>query len=355
MQKVVVAVDAMGGDFAPVVVVEGALKAAQSGISVSLFGIQQQLIALLGAQDKHWRHLPITIHHCAEIIEMTDEPGRSILAKKDSSLVRAVKSVALDQAHVIVSAGNSGAALISGMLHLGRLPGIARPAIGSFLPTYADSVFCLDLGANVDCKPEYLYQFALMGAAYVSVVKGIAKAKIGLLSNGTEPGKGAKLQQRTFELLQNSMLHFIGNCEPIDVLNGLVDVVVCEGFSGNIMLKSMEATVRFVFQYFKDEARRSWISRLVGLLGTPIFARLKKQMMKRQRGGALLLGVSKPLIITHGACDAQALYDAICFASQVATEGIYMRFSKRLHELIADTNTMPAVIQQEAQSQENEL
>lgn len=177
-----IAIDAMGGDYAPLSLVQGAYQAALKKIPVQLFGDEAKLIAILNSLDKQWESYPITLVHCSQIIHMEDRPARSILRKKDSSLMGAVHSVAASRAKAVVSAGNSGAALAAGMMVLGRTKGILRPAIGGFLPTHKDSVFCTDLGANVDCKPEFLYQFAIMGSAYVRLVKGIEHPKIALLS-----------------------------------------------------------------------------------------------------------------------------------------------------------------------------
>lgn len=330
-----IAIDAMGGDFAPYAVVDGALRVARKGIAISLFGDKTLLIDALDQLESSWKKLPISLVHCSETIAMADEPARSILRKKDSSLIHAVKAVADGEARAVISAGNSGAALIAGMMHLGKLPGILRPAIGSFLPTSSgDSVFCIDLGANVDCKPEFLRQFALMGDAYVRLTKGVDKPKIALLANGSESSKGNKLIQQTHELLVQSSLEFIGNCEPTDIFNDVADVVVCEGFSGNIMLKAMEATVHVVTQWLKDESNRSFVGRCAGFLGTPVFKRLKKNIKKAQRGGALLLGVSKPLIIAHGSSNALAIEDAILFARHVVTTNFQSDFNTMVSDLL---------------------
>jgi phosphate acyltransferase len=329
-----IALDAMGGDFAPHAIIHGALQAAQRGISVTLFGDEALLLMILEQINVAWKKLPLVIHHCSESIGMGEEPARSVLRKKDSSLIRAIEAVAQGHASAVVSAGNSGAALVAAMMHLGKLPGIFRPAIGGFLPTKKDSVFCIDLGANVDCKPEYLQQFAFMGAAYVQLAKDIKNPLVALLANGTESGKGTRLIQQAHELLSHSSLQFAGNCEPKDIFNDVADVVVCEGFSGNIMLKSVEATVQVVTQWLKDEGNRSMLGRCVGFFAKPVFNRLKKNMNKAQRGGALLLGVSKPCIIAHGSSDAVAVEDAIVFAHDVITSNFHKKFNAVVVELI---------------------
>jgi phosphate acyltransferase len=331
-----VAIDAMGGDFAPYEIIAGAVKAARKGIPVSLYGDELRLVAILHSLDPAWNLLPISIQHCSEEITMDDQPGKSVVRKKDSSLVQAITAVAQGRADAVVSAGNSGAALVAGMLLLGKVPGILRPAIGGFLPTRKNSVFCVDLGANIDSKPEYLKQFALMGNAYVQVTKGIQNPKIGLLANGTESCKGTILIQQAHELLTQSRLNFIGNCEPHDVLNDKADVIVCEGFSGNIMLKSFEAAVQIVMQWLKDEGSRSILGKLTGLFGAPIFKRLKKRLSRVQTGGALLLGVNEPLIIAHGSSNAQAIDDAISFAHKIVSEKLQVNLNMLISKLLEE-------------------
>ncbi len=323
-----IAIDAMGGDYAPLSIVQGAFQAAQAGIKVCLYGDEKKIVAFLNQLSSSWQKLPISLVHCSQVVTMEDEPAKSVLRKKDSSLIQAIKAVAEGKAQTVVSAGNSGACLVAGMLFIGKLSGIFRPAIGGFLPTKRGSVFCTDLGANVDCKPEFLYQFAMMGSAYVKLVKGIEQPRIGLLSNGTEASKGTKVIHQAHELLQHSGLNFIGNCEPQDIFNDSADIVVCEGFSGNIMLKAMEATVQVVTQWLKDEGNKSFFGRCIGFLGTPVFKRLKKNIKKAQRGGALLLGLQKPLIIAHGASNAAAIEDAIHFAHSVSSSDFYASYNE---------------------------
>ena len=326
----------MGGDYAPCSLVEGTLCAAQKGIPVCLFGDKAQLIVLLDRLDTSWKKLPISFTHCSQVIRMSDEPARSVIRNKDSSLVRAVNAVAQGKAGAVVSAGNSGAALVAGTMFLGKVPGILRPAIGGLLPTCSGSVFCIDLGANIDCKPEHLYQFALMGDVYLRLTKQhIRKPRIALLANGSESTKGVKLIQEAYKLLDQSSLHFIGNREPTDIFNDVADVIVCEGFSGNIMLKTIEATVQVMFKWIRSEYDRSFIGKCVGLLGVPMFRRLKKNINRAQKGGALLLGVNKPLVIAHGSSQAQAIEDAIDFAHMICEQQFHQKFNNLVTRLIA--------------------
>lgn len=329
-----IAVDCMGGDYAPRAVVTGSLSAARCGIPLILYGDQLQIEDILKHIEPQWKKLPLVIKHCHETITMDDEPTRNVLAKKGSSLTLALDAVACGVADAAVSAGNSGAALVAGILHLGKIPGILRPAIGGFFPTKKGSVFCIDLGANVDSKPEYLYQFALMGSAYVNVIKGITSPKIALLCNGAEPGKGTQLIKHAHELLVNAPVNFVGNVEPMDIFNDYADVVVCEGFSGNIMLKSIEATLNIVMQWLKEEGDRSMLGRALGLYARPVFRRLKRNIKKEQRGGALLVGVTKPLVIAHGSSDARAIEEAILFAHETVESNFTGRFNEALSKLL---------------------
>lgn len=331
-----IAVDAMGGDFAPQAIVCGALRAAQQGIAIQLYGNKVQIEKILDQFYKAWKTLPLTCIDCHQIIDMADEPTSSVVQKKDSSLVRAVKAVAEGRAKAVVSAGNSGAALVAGMLLLGKVPGILRPAIGDFLPTRSGSVFCVDLGANIDCKVEYIRQFAVMGHAYVNLIKGIERPRIALLANGAEETKGSRLVFEAHQLLKQSSLNFIGNCEPTDLFDDKADVIVSDGYTGNIMLKSLEATARIVTQWIQDECKKSWLKKAYGILGMPIFKTLKKKIATAQKGGALLLGVKKPLIIAHGASNEKAIENAIKYSAQIIEQDFVTRFNASIESCLRD-------------------
>ncbi len=326
-----IAVDAMGGDFAPRAVVHGAFLAASRGISLRLYGDSVQLIPLLDQLDPAWQRLPILIVHCSEVFGMEDEPAQGFVQKKDSSLVRAAHAVANGEAQALFSAGNTGAGLVSGMMILGKVPGIMRPALGEFLPTQTGSVFFIDLGANVDCKPEHLEQFAVMGHVYVTMVKHIQNPKIALLANGAESSKGSKNTLQAYQLLKQSSLHFIGNREPADILAGAADVVVCDGFTGNIMLKTIEAMAEAIPAWIRTKAKKSpFIGRFISFIGTRLIDSMKKKLTSNQQAGALLLGLNKPLIIAHGSSDAHAIERALMFAHSVITSHLITRFNQAL-------------------------
>ncbi|HSW73628.1 MAG TPA: phosphate acyltransferase PlsX [Candidatus Limnocylindria bacterium] len=326
-----IALDAMGGDFAPAVTVQGAVNAAKRGIHVGLFGDEATLEVLLNRIDTQWSKLPLTIVNCTQIIGMGDEPGRSVLAKKDSSLVRAVQATADGTASAVVSAGNSGAALIAGTLIIGRIEGIMRPALGNFLPTLHGSVFCLDLGANTECRPEYLDQFALMGVLYVRAKSGIKEPRVALLSNGSEPYKGSMVVKQAYTMLDRGPLQFVGNVEARDIFDDRTDVLVCDGFTGNIMLKAIQGTVHAATGWIRQEGERNWLRRLALLASSPLLKSLKRQVDYAQRGGAIFLGLKKPFIVAHGCSTAVAIERAIMFAHELVDKNVMTEFNKSLH------------------------
>lgn len=322
-----IAVDAMGGDQAPRAVVEGAVAAARAGIPILLVGHQAILHSYL---PNDWQTLPITLEFCSDHILMAEDPSRAIRSKPDSSMVKGIKAVAQGKAHAFFSAGNSGAVMVGSVLIIGRLQGIHRPAVGTFLPTRKGSIFCLDVGANVDCKAPYLYQFALMGHAYLQVTQGMKEPRIGLLSNGHEPYKGPGEIKKAYELLTNSSLRFVGNIEARDLGEGLVDIVVCDGFVGNVLLKTMQGVARTMFGWIKDETERSWVRRCLMWLNQGIFKSIKKRMDYTSVGGALLLGVNQPVIVAHGSSDAKAIENGIKFAYRIVQEKQVVAFNELL-------------------------
>jgi glycerol-3-phosphate acyltransferase PlsX len=336
-----IAIDAMGGDYAPHAMVLGSLPAARSGIALQLYGNQELLEKLLNEADESWRSLPITVVDCSEVINMGEEPTRAV-RKKDSSLYQAVYAVSRGVAQAVVTAGNSGSALVTSMLVLETIPGITRPAIGTLLPTQTGgTVFCLDLGANVDAKAVFLEQFAYMGHAYVQAMRGIEHPRIALLSNGEEQYKGPANVRQAYELLNNSTLNFIGNIEPNNIFNGHTDVVVSDGFAGNIMLKTIEGTVAALMDWLKRAFNTNLFTKFIGLLCKPIFKKIKKQCDYAQQGGALLLGVKHPVIIAHGCSDARAFEHAVRYAHAVVQKKVIQRFNERFAVAIA-TRPVPS-------------
>jgi glycerol-3-phosphate acyltransferase PlsX len=348
-----IAVDVMGGDYAPQEAVQGALAAAQQGIPLMLFGNQDKVMPLLAHYYPRWRSLPIELVHCSDVIDMDEDPIRGILRKKDSSIVRALQAVQAGTAHAFVSAGNSGAVMAAATVVVGRVPGVIRPAIGSFLPTTTGSFFCLDLGANPDCKPEYLVQFAYMGYAYVRLIQHIAQPRVALLSNGHESYKGSALVKKAFELISQTDLEFIGNIESRDIFSGRADVVVTDGFTGNVLLKGIQGTGKAVMDWMKDEASQSFLLRAILGIAYPLLQRIKNKIDYARTGGALLLGVNKPVIIAHGSSKEQAITQAIIFAQKTVNQNIMTTFNETLKLLLQKdkslTKEMSSMIFHQAQ------
>lgn len=314
-----IALDGMGGDFAPDVVVRAALRAAQQSIPIMIFGPSSRITSLLFHYDACWESYPLTVYDAPEEIFMHDDPVASVRKKNRSSLVQAVLSVKQGVCHAVVSAGSTGALMVASTLILGRQEGIERPAIAGFLPTKKGKVLVLDLGANTDLRPHHLVQFAQMGSDYLSRLMGIDRPRVALLANGHEEGKGTMLVKEAHQLLKQSPLNFIGNAEPEHVMDHAMDVVVCDGFSGNILLKTCETVTdtmnAWLIQSFDELLHNEASPRLE--YGLSIKKRLQGDLHARlnykQDGGALLLGVQGTVIVCHGNSDAQLLEQALIF------------------------------------------
>lgn len=330
-----IAVDAMGGDNAPRAPILGALHAARLGKKVGLFGDETRIRVELQALDPEWSRLPISIHHCSEVISMGGAPTRSVLKNQESSLIQALRAVVNGHADAVVTAGNSGAALVAGVLILGRVPGIERPALGRFLPSKRGSVFCLDLGVNADCKPEYLVQFALMGQAYVRIFNNNPAPRIGLLSNGHEPYKGSALVKKSYDLLSNLPLYFVGNIEARDIFDDYADVIVSDGFAGNVLLKTAQGTAKAIAYWVEQEGSKTALRRLLmRLFGNSLVAKLYEKTNYAEQAGALLLGLNYPLIIAHGCSTARAIEHSIIEAESLVARGFMQAFNQELMRVL---------------------
>jgi phosphate acyltransferase len=317
-----IAVDAMGGDHAPTEIVRGALRAFNElGIAVTLVGRREVVEAELRAATPT---VPdgIAIVDAREVIEMHEHPANAVRAKRDSSLVSSCALVAGGQAGAVVSAGNSGAMLAAALFTIKRIAGIARPAIGASFPSDAGQTFILDVGANTDCKPEWLAQFAIMGDVYARTMLGIDRPRVGLLSNGEESEKGSELVQAAHPLIAALPIQFIGNVEGKDVFRGGCDVVVTDGFTGNVVLKVAEGIGEFLFASIAREARKSIGGKVGGALLRPKLRPLRDRIDYRKTGGALLLGVAGEVVIAHGRSDAEATMNAIRVAARAAEQGV---------------------------------
>lgn len=302
------ALDAMGGDHAPKEIVLGAIKAVQAFDDVH--------ICLVGDEAKIKEHLTphdrISILHTEEVILGTDEPVKAVRRKKNSSMVLAAKLVADKEADGCISAGNTGALMATGLFVVGRIEGIERPALAPTLPTIGGEGFLLlDVGANVDAKPEHLLQNAIMGSIYAENVRGVKNPRVGLLNIGTEEKKGNELSKLAFDLLKEAPVNFIGNVEARDLLDGVADVVVTDGFTGNMVLKTIEGTALSVFKMLKTTLYSSLKTKIAAAVLKPDLMQLKAKMDYSEYGGAGLFGLNAPVIKAHGSSDANSVYNAI--------------------------------------------
>lgn len=330
-----IVVDAMGGDHAPEVVVAGAIVEAQErGTEIILVGQEARVRAEL-AKHGDISKLPIEVVHASEVIEM-DEHTEAVRVKRDSSIRAGLRFVKQGRADAFASAGNSGGVMAAALFELGRIPGVERPAIGSIYPAAPDRCLIVDIGANADCKPEYLVQFAIMGHAYARVIFGLANPTVGIVSNGEEAGKGSQLVRETYPLLKASSLNFVGNVEGKDIGRGTANVVVTDGLTGNVIVKLTEGVVSFLAKTLKREFTRGvrnkaalilmipgLILALPGLaLFYPSVRSLRKRVDWREIGGAPLLGVNGVVVIGHGRSDAKAIGSMIRMAEKSAQQNL---------------------------------
>jgi len=324
-----IAVDAMGGDFAPSAVVAGSVDAARklSGISkIFLVGDQLRIQAELDQVGK----VPacIEVRHASETVEMGESPAVAIRRKKDSSIARAVELVKSGEADAVFSAGNTGAAVAAATLKLRTLKGIDRPAIATVIPTKEHPFLLLDAGANPDCTPAMLRQFAVMGSIYAREILGLETPRVGLLSIGEEDAKGNETTKKSFAALRASHLNFIGNIESRDMFYGGVDVAVCDGFVGNVVLKTSESVARMISDWLKGEFKRSPVRMLGYLLARGVFRTIRTKADPEAHGGAPLLGVNGVVMIGHGSSSAWAVFNGIRASAEAVNH--------RLNHLIED-------------------
>jgi len=329
-----IAVDAMGGDHGPAVVVEGALAAVREfGSSVILVGDREAIereISRLGAQT-----LGIEIRHASEVVGMAESPSMALRRKRDSSLRIAAELVRDGKASAFISAGNTGAAMAIAMFVIGVLRGIDRPAIAAVLPSLRGFAVLIDAGANITPKPWHLFQFAIMGHVYARDILRMQRPRVGLLSVGEEEGKGNDLTREAYDLLKESRLNFIGNIEGRDVYNGNCDVVVTDGFTGNVALKISESLAEMVGAMIKEELTRDLRSKVGAALSVPAFSRFKKRVDYTEMGGAPLLGIDGAAIICHGASPVKAIKNAVRVAAEWAQAGLNEHIKAALEAEVA--------------------
>ncbi len=315
-----IVLDAMGSDNHPEPEIKAAIEANRLyGEEIILVGHEDQIkprLASLGANEQ------VLVVHAPETLEMTDKPSRSARKKALNSMAVGMDLIKSGQGDVFVTAGNTGGAMANGLFRLGRIRGVKRPALTGVIPVLNGHSMMLDLGANADCKPQYLVQFAVMGALYTEKVFGIKNPRVGLLSNGEEAGKGNELVKETFPMLEASGLNFIGNVESKEFYRGEVDVVVCDGFTGNIFLKTSEAVADLLMTVLKRELTSNPISTLGAALAKPAFRSVKKMLDSGEIGAIPLLGLDGLVFVGHGRSDAKALVSAIGSARKAVKAGL---------------------------------
>jgi len=324
-----IAVDAMGSDHAPHAEVEGAIHASRAyGVQVVLVGKAEEVRPLLS--EKGGRGLPIEVHHATQVVAMNEQPSSALRKKRDSSIRVAADLVRNGQASGLVSAGNTGAVMAISKTVIGGLPEVDRPALAAVIPTLTGHAVLLDVGANIDCKPHHLVQFAIMGHLFCRKLVGVQAPRVGLLSVGEEEGKGNELTKEVYKALKKAPLNFIGNVEGRDIYNGRADVIVCDGFTGNVALKTSEGLIEAVLKLLKDELSSNLQAKLGALLSQQAFRHLKKRLDYSEYGGAPLLGLRGVTIICHGRSSANAIKNAIRVALEFSENNVNQTLESEL-------------------------
>lgn len=335
MREITVAIDVMGGDYGPHVTIPAAIKclARNDNLNIILVGPQDAIETELKA--RHAKTGPrLRIRHASEVVTMDESPALALRNKKDSSMRVAIDLVKSGEADACVSAGNTGALMATARFVLKTLPGIDRPAIATFMPSLKGPVLMLDLGANVDCTAEHLFQFALMGSMLASVVDHKERPSVGLLNVGEEEIKGNEMVKRAAELIRAShLINFHGNVEGDDIYKGTVDVVVCDGFVGNVSLKTAEGLAKMVSTLLRQEFRRNLLTKLAGLIALPVMNAFKRHVDPRRYNGATLLGLRGVVVKSHGGADRFAFEHAIDAAAEEVEGSVLKRISDQMHQL----------------------
>ena len=332
-----IVLDAMGSDTYPEPEVTAAVEATRRwGDKILLTGPEHILLNKLDeiGADKD----EVEVVHAPEVLEMTDKPAETARGKAMNSMAIGMELVKEGDADAFITAGNTGGAMANALFRLGRIRGVKRPAVSPMLPVLGGQAVILDVGANADCKPIFLLQFAIMGTVYAEKVLDKTSPRVGLLSNGEEPGKGNILVKETFPLLETAGINFIGNVEPKEVYAGEADVVVTDGFSGNVFIKTSEAVARFMSDIIRDEIKSSPISSVGGLLAKPAFRRVGLMLDPSEYGAAPLLGVDGLVFIGHGRSDAKALVSAVRVARQAVSNKLLEATREAIQTRLADTS-----------------
>lgn len=330
-----IALDAMGGDVGPDVVLPAAAQVVKSREDVHLILVgDKDRIEACARQHNISFGKRLEIHHASEVVEMHDEPGLAIRKKKDSSMRVAINLVQEGVAQAVVSAGNTGALMGTAKFVLKTLPGIDRPAISTTIPSVAGHTHMLDLGANVDCSAEHLFQFAIMGSVLAEAIDNVDRPRVGLLNIGKEAMKGNALTKQADALLQNAPINYIGFVEGDDIYNGKVDVVVCDGFVGNISLKTSEGVAKMITHFMREEFNRSLRNKLIALIAMPVLNALRKRIDPRVYNGASMLGLQGIVIKSHGGADVFAYSKAIEIALLEIRKSVPQHIRERMEPIL---------------------
>jgi len=327
---ITLAIDAMGGDHGPSVTIPASINALSKYDQLHIILVGDKELIQAELQKNKYTNTRLSIQHASEVVEMDESPQSALKNKKDSSMRVAINLIKEEKAQACVSAGNTGALMATARYVLKMLPGIDRPAIASSLPSQKGTTYMLDLGANTDCTAENLLQFAVMGAMLVSSVTGNPKPSIGLLNIGSEDIKGNEVVKQAGELLRRSHLNFYGNVEGNDIFKGTTDVVVCDGFVGNVALKSAEGIAQLMGRFLTQEFKRNWITKSMAFVSLLVLNRFKKRLDPRRYNGASFLGLKGIVIKSHGGADSYSFFYAIRTAIEESKNNVLENIQKQL-------------------------
>ena len=327
---ITLAVDAMGGDHGPSVTIPASINALSKYDQLHIILVGDQELIQTELQKNKYTNTRLSIQHASEVVEMDESPQSALKNKKDSSMRVAINLIKEEKAQACVSAGNTGALMATARYVLKMLPGIDRPAIASSLPSQKGTTYMLDLGANTDCTAENLLQFAVMGAMLVSSVTGNPKPSVGLLNIGTEDMKGNEVVRQAGELLRRSHLNFYGNVEGNDIFKGTTDVVVCDGFVGNVALKTAEGIAQLMGRFLTQEFKRNWITKSMAFVSLLVLNRFKKRLDPRRYNGASFLGLKGIVVKSHGGADSYSFFYAIRTAIEESKNNVLENIQKQL-------------------------
>jgi len=327
---ITLAVDAMGGDHGPKVTIPASINALSKYDQLHIVLVGDKELIQKELQKNKYTNTRLTIQHASEVVEMDESPQSALKNKKDSSMRVAINLIKEEKAQACVSAGNTGALMATARYVLKMLPGIDRPAIASSLPSQKGTTYMLDLGANTDCTAEHLLQFGVMGAMLVSSVTGNPKPSVGLLNIGSEDIKGNEIVKKAGELLRRSHLNFYGNVEGNDIFKGTTDVVVCDGFVGNVALKTAEGIAQLMGRFLTQEFKRNWITKLMAFVSLLVLNRFKKRLDPRRYNGASFLGLKGIVVKSHGGADSYSFFFAIQTAIEESKNNVLEKIQKQL-------------------------